>query len=70
MSETINGRYRLHYKLGQGGMGTVHLATDRLTQTQVAFKQVHLKPLFVAGGSETQTSRDLLLALAQEFQIL
>ncbi|MCP4423767.1 MAG: hypothetical protein GY803_04670, partial [Chloroflexi bacterium] len=45
MSETINGRYCLHHKLGQGGMGTVHLATDRLTQAQIAFKQVHLKPL-------------------------
>ncbi len=51
-------------------MGTVHLATDRLTQTPVAFKQVHLKPLFIYDGSITQTTRDLRLALAQEFQIL
>ena len=40
----INGRYQLHNTLGQGGMGIVHRATDRLTGGVVALKQVTLSP--------------------------
>ncbi len=41
-SKHTNGRYQLHHKLGEGGMGIVYLATDRLAQEHVAFKQVQL----------------------------
>ena len=51
-------------------MGTVHLATDRLTQTQIAFKQVHLPHPATADKAKTKTIEQLRLALAQEFQIL
>ncbi len=37
---TIGDRYILHKKLGQGGMGAVYRATDRLTQEIVALKQI------------------------------
>ncbi len=36
----ISRRYRLQEKLGQGGMGAVYRAVDRLTAETVALKQV------------------------------
>ncbi len=36
----VDNRYHLHELLGVGSMGAVHRATDRLTQTTVALKQV------------------------------
>ncbi|MEM7119302.1 MAG: serine/threonine-protein kinase, partial [Chloroflexota bacterium] len=68
----INGRYHLHEKLGQGGMGIVHRATDRLTGETVALKQVFLPvtQLFFASRPPSQTTRELRLALAHEFQTL
>ena len=68
----VNGRYQLHEKLGEGGMGIVFRATDRLTGGVVALKQVHLSPtgLHVSSRSKTMTSKDIRLALASEFQTL
>ncbi|MEM7346674.1 MAG: protein kinase, partial [Chloroflexota bacterium] len=65
-------RYILHESLGQGGMGTVHRATDRLTGEIVALKQVHIptEQLEFITRVDTQTQQNLRLALAQEFQIL
>jgi serine/threonine protein kinase len=48
-------RYILHQKLGQGGMGIVYRATDRLNGKQVALKQVYLPP------EQLQSSPILLL---------
>ncbi|MCB9434911.1 MAG: serine/threonine protein kinase [Ardenticatenaceae bacterium] len=68
----INGRYHLHEKLGQGGMGIVHRATDRLTGEAVALKQVFLpvEQLMFSSRPASQTSREVRLALAHEFQTL
>ncbi|MEM7348837.1 MAG: protein kinase, partial [Chloroflexota bacterium] len=67
-----NSRYLLHELLGQGGMGIVHRATDRLTGEDVAIKQVHIpaEQLQFTTRISSNTDKNLRLALAQEFQIL
>ena len=67
----IANRYLLQQKLGQGGMGVVYRAMDRLTGTPVALKYVmvrqeQLEFTTMVSGS----SLDLRLALAQEFKTL
>ncbi|MBK8033936.1 MAG: protein kinase [Chloroflexi bacterium] len=63
--ETIARRYELHGVLGQGGMGIVYEAFDRLTATRVALK-------IVRAGSATpdQTPKASRISLANEFRTL
>ena len=69
MSELIASRYILHDLLGQGGMGVVHRALDKLTGRDVALKQVTAatdKLQFNTSNSGIEHR----VALAQEFRVL
>ncbi len=67
-SQFIGHRYRLLSKLGQGGMGMVHRALDKLTDNIVALKQVAPPSSDVSFGSPS--SEDVRLALSREFKVL
>lgn len=70
--QLINGRYTLHEKIGQGGMGIVYRATDRLAGQTIALKQVFVpvSQLFFASRSAAKSLNGLRLALANEFRTL
>jgi tetratricopeptide (TPR) repeat protein len=61
----IAGRYLLMEAIGQGGMGMVHRALDKLTNQVVALKRVR-----VFQGMDEQGSLDVRLAMAQEFRLM
>lgn len=65
----IAHRYHLIEKLGQGGMGIVFRALDRLDNSIVALKQVTLSANHLQFASKGNTG-DFRLALAQEFKVL
>jgi tetratricopeptide (TPR) repeat protein len=69
MSELINSRYKLHEKLGKGGMGTVFRATDKLNNSIVALKRITTATNHLHFGSKSDSS-NLNVALANEFQAL
>jgi len=60
----VQNRYHLIDLLGEGGMGTVWRAHDRLSGSHVALKQVRRTP------SEQSADTPANLALAREFQTL
>src|SRR5512134_3193002 len=65
----IGRRYVVGSPLGTGGMGAVYQATDRLTGSPVALKQI-LPPDQALTVSATGDTRDFRLVLAQEFRTL
>lgn len=65
----IGRRYQLVEKLGEGGMGEVYRALDRLTGQELALKQVTVNAEDLLFNSRSR-STDFRLALAQEFKTL
>ncbi len=65
----VNNRYELHRQIGSGGMGTVFLATDRLTSQTVALKRVNTLPQDLQFASISSTT-NIVIALAREFKVL
>lgn len=70
--QVIGHRYHLQASLGEGGMGAVFRATDRLTGQTIALKRVTAptESLEFASHAYGNDSIGLRLALAQEFRTL
>ena len=70
--QIMGNRYGIGNRLGEGSMGAVYRATDRLTGEPVAIKQVNIttKNLAFASRPATDNADELRLALAREFEIL
>ncbi|WP_078843170.1 serine/threonine-protein kinase [Streptomyces albus] len=58
-SPLIAGRYRLDFRLGRGGMGTVWRATDELLRRHVAVKEVHVGEGLPESDARSQRERTL-----------
>lgn len=61
----VGNRYALEDKLGEGGIGVVYRAVDRLNGEKVALKQIRAKTIFDAAEDSS-----FHVALAHEFQVL
>ena len=72
--KTVNGRYIIHERIGEGGMGVVYRATDRLAEHILAFKQVIVPTWHYETGAnmnaEGELEESLRLALTHEFETL
>lgn len=66
---TFSNRYRTLNVLGQGGMGVVYRALDRLTGEHIALKCVTIDPTDLAFATQSD-SFDYRVAIAQEFRVL
>lgn len=67
----VGRRYQLVGQLGQGGMGAVYRAVDRLTGQTVALKRVVAPSDTLQFDSQPHTDTiNMRLALAQEFRVL
>lgn len=65
----LEQRYRLEGLLGQGGMGTVYRAFDRLTGQRIALKRMRLDNASLDNSTPSHL-RDLRLLLTNEFQVM
>src|SRR5690349_9038304 len=70
LEQTTNQRYQIMELIGEGAMGKVYHALDRLTGTVIALKSVHTSPQNLSFASRGTDEQDLKLALAGEFQVL
>jgi len=61
----VGARYQLINKLGEGAMGSVHRALDRLTGRIVTLKR--LRAADPSASDSTPDSRSYRILLAQEF---
>lgn len=70
--ETVSNRYRIVEQIGEGGMGAVYRALDRLTGGTVALKRVNVPAtaLTFASQSPASDTQEALLSLALEFRTL
>lgn len=69
MSELIGNRYHLIERLGEGGMGVIYRAQDRLSGQIIALKRITAAPGQLQFASLRDT-KEFRLALAQEFRTL